>query len=110
MRGIREQRGRETPDVMEKETKSMCVCVPAGLCVHANCLCFSDVDTYLWGYVFSSEYGPLLGSPMFSSRVGDSRKDQSVVGDKVLVKSQAGNETRQDVRGGLSHAEVDPGL
>lgn len=49
-------------------------------------------------------------SPMFSSYGspgGDSRNDRSVVRDKVLVKSQAGNETIHPREPG--HAEVEPG-
>lgn len=64
---------------------------------------------------FSSKRSPLAGgyawvSPMFSSYGspgGDSRNDQSVVRDKVLVKSQAGNETIHPREPG--HAEVEPG-
>lgn len=66
--------------------------------------CFFDVDMEV---CFLSKWGPLprgkwrchLCFPGKDSRGEDSRNGRSVVRDKVLVKSQAGNKTRQDIRG-----------
>lgn len=83
----------------------------------SNCQCSFDVHIHICVGMFSRvSTGPFAGgytwvSSVFSSYDGpggDSRNGWSVVRDKVLVKSQAGNETIHPRE--PSHAEVDPRL